>query len=1189
MEQQMTPTIEWTEAEKQRFAIINRKQTEKRYQVAFCGHFSAGKSTILNEFIGSDVLPTSPIPTSANLISIQHGDLGLVVKSRDGNNQNWKGQIPWEKVAEWGRDGVGIEEVAIYAPLPFLENDAAVFDTPGVDSTDPTHQSITMEALYSMDLIVYVMDYNHVQSETNLYFLKQLSQEKKPLYIVINQVDKHDESELSFTEFSQSVKLVFEQWSIRTSRIFYTSMKKREHKHNQFPEFEQELKAIMYQGRQLAEQSVTRLKQGFYLSQAARLTEEGEASVEQVVEQMEEQGFQESQLVKQAELIVERDWLLGAKKHFIDRFESEWSPLFKQVTIFPATTTDLTRSWLESIEPSFKMGLLFAKKKTEEERENRLQKLIQETQDKVNSQLVFHLQQSFEQVERYTLSNSDEIDKLIEHFSFEITPRFFQENVKTGTKNREYVYTFTRERTDAIVRGMREQARIIVEKMAEGQETYWAKQLKDVESELRTLEEVEAYAKKVTNIKQEYEELVHECENIAATFDDEGLLEQKIDQAKQQDVPEDRGTDIEWIQTNDHTSVDKAKEPDHEELQVNTSTYDASWISPLKEIAHFNQKTEALQFDRSQLLSRINRVENQSFIISLFGAFSAGKSSFANALFGANVLPVSPHPTTATVSTVKQSDDKHETGTATVQVKSETELSEEIRMVATKLDLDVTLESISKWSFTSSQNLSGWQKTYAEYLHVLKKSLARTTWDLGESFAVSHQDLRELVAEEQFACLLHSVTVYHDCEFTLKGLILVDTPGVNSIHGRHTNVAFNQLRQSDAIFYVTYYNHAFSKTDQLFLEQMGKINESFQTDKLYFIVNAADLASGERELQGVKQHVSEQLQTLGIKQPRLYTVSSKQGLKAKLDETNSVTDFSRFEEYFYQQIVQELKSLSYRLLEDETKRYLNKLQESVQYARSEKAQQEQIRNQLAIDIRKWKEDIEESNAQPIATKIKQEASQLFLYLRERMGYRLRDEFSEYLNVATIRGKNRKEKRFVIEQMIAEWTQEAEFFLEQECSATHIRLSEALTQACKQWMKDWEKRLQQKRPTFYLLSELEQMDLAVRKPDFSLTIEPEKYSSIYTTDKAFFEGQQIRTLKEQLIADGTDSAGVILLKEEEKTNQQLDLNMNQLEGHVKSLLKEALTRELEQLDALTHEEVITSLATEYQELSEYVPK
>lgn len=221
-----TYEIQWTNAEQKRFNVITDKQTNKRFQMAFCGHFSAGKSTLLNEFIGSKVLPTSPIPTSANIISIQYGDLGVVVKSRENQEQKWEGHIPWEKVAEWGRDGVAIEEVAIHAPLSFLENDAAVFDTPGVDSTDPTHQSITMEALYSMDMIVYVMDYNHVQSETNLYFLKQLSQEKKPLYIVINQVDKHDDSELSFHTFQTSVKTVFDQWNIQTSRIFYTTMKK---------------------------------------------------------------------------------------------------------------------------------------------------------------------------------------------------------------------------------------------------------------------------------------------------------------------------------------------------------------------------------------------------------------------------------------------------------------------------------------------------------------------------------------------------------------------------------------------------------------------------------------------------------------------------------------------------------------------------------------------------------------------------------------------------------------------------------------------------------------------------------------------------------------------------------------------------------------------------------------------------
>ncbi|MFK3936323.1 dynamin family protein [Alkalihalobacillus sp. NPDC078783] len=1183
-----TSEIQWTDSEQKRFNVITQKQTNKRFQMAFCGHFSAGKSTLLNEFIGSNVLPTSPIPTSANIISIQYGDLGVVVKSRENQEQTWEGHIPWEKVAEWGRDGISIEEVAIHAPLSFLQNDAAVFDTPGVDSTDPTHQSITMEALYSMDMIVYVMDYNHVQSETNLYFLKQLSQEKKPLYIVINQVDKHDDSELSFETFQTSVKTVFDQWKIQTSRIFYTTMKKRNHPLNQFTELERELKSILYQGRQLAEHSVTRLKQGFYLSQAARAHEEGEAETEEVISDMQEKGFQESDLERQEELTRKKAWLQSPKKQFIDEYETKWEPLFKQVTIFPATTTDLVREWLVAMEPSFKMGLLFAKKKTEQEREHRLEALIKETQDKVNSQLTFHVQQLFEEVNRSNLRNKERIDEAIQSFSYEVTPEFFLSNVKAGPKNREYVYTFTKERTAAIVRDVREAARQLIELMADEQQAYWQQELKEVDKELNRLKQVEAYAQKVQSIKAETALRIEKCEQEAVQYDDAGLLEQKIEEAKKNGIPDQTEDQIVWTEVNEGAQWLESTEENAFELTISSTTYDSSWMEQVKTAIEPYQQTKALQYERNQLLTRIERAQKQSFVISLFGAFSAGKSSFANAILGDAVLPVSPHPTTATVSTVKQSDAEHANGTAAVQVKSKEELAEEIRMVASKLDLVLTVETLSSWVHTDMKQLTSWQKTYAEYLTVLKKSLAHTDWILGEAFSVSHGELGELVADERYACLLHSVTVFHDCEFTKKGLVLVDTPGVNSIHGRHTNVAFNQLRQSDAIFYVTYYNHAFSKSDQLFLEQMGKINESFQTDKLFFVVNAADLATSEGELNGVKQHVTAQLQTLGIQKPRLYAVSSKQGLKAKLEQIDEETDFAQFESYFYKQIVQELQSLSYRLLEEELDRYLKKVEESIHFARSEKSQQVQMKQKLAADIAHWKQEIDDSSVQSIQNKIKQEAMQLFLYLRDRVGYRLRDEFSEYINVATIRGRNRKEKRQVLKQMITEWCQEATYFLEQETSATHMRLTVAMTKAGSMWLKEWEEQLQQKRPSFYVGESLEEFDSTFKKPEFTLHVQPDQYVSIYTTDKAFFEGQQIRTLKEQLIKEASSSASTLLLTEEEVTTNELVTSLSNEEQNIKNLLKGALDRELSQLDALTNEKEIEALVVEYQEVQSKQP-
>src|SRR5699024_12301638 len=81
----------------------------------------------------------------------------------------------------------------------------------------------------------------------------------------------------------------------------------------------------------------------------------------------------------------------------------------------------------------------------------------------------------------------------------------------------------------------------------------------------------------------------------------------------------------------------------------------------------------------------------------------------------------------------------------------------------------------------------------------------------------------------------------------------------------HTNVAFDYIKEADAILYVTYYNHAITKGDRDFLIQLGRVKESFEMDKMFFIVNASDLAESQDDLKLVVDYVSDQLLQFGIR------------------------------------------------------------------------------------------------------------------------------------------------------------------------------------------------------------------------------------------------------------------------------------------------------------------------------------
>ena len=99
-------------------------------------------------------------------------------------------------------------------------------DTPGVDSTDDAHRLSTESALHLADLVFYTMDYNHVQSELNFRFTKELMRYNDNVYLIINQIDKHRESELPFEDFQKICRRFIQYVGCCTKRDFLYVVKR---------------------------------------------------------------------------------------------------------------------------------------------------------------------------------------------------------------------------------------------------------------------------------------------------------------------------------------------------------------------------------------------------------------------------------------------------------------------------------------------------------------------------------------------------------------------------------------------------------------------------------------------------------------------------------------------------------------------------------------------------------------------------------------------------------------------------------------------------------------------------------------------------------------------------------------------------------------------------------------------------
>ncbi|WP_054712239.1 dynamin family protein [Bacillus sp. JCM 19041] len=680
--------VEWTGQETIQWESIQQKRT---FTLAFSGHFSSGKSTLLNELIGAPLLPTSPIPTSANQVYIGFGVLGVDVEKVNGEISRYVGEINWNDIRRYGMDGVGIRKLYIKAPIPFLQQSAELVDTPGVDSTDPTHQAMTMDALFTTDAVVYVMDYNHVKAETNLHFLKQLSDEAKPLFLVINQIDKHVEQELLFSTYKESIVQTLEAWGIKYISIYYTSMRTAEQ--NELSRLKTELIAVMTSGKMFAEFGKKRLERSFYLTQSRRIKENKEEAQADLTSTIKKLGFSIDDLNAYEKNLKELHDLEHASKNREKAFLADWNSLFRQATLFNSAITELTQEWLEAMRPNFRVGVLFSKRKTEEEKERRTKLLVAELQDQVQSQLVFHVQRSLQTVPVEFMDRKEAFLTALNQVTFEVSAAFLKNSMPKETVGREYVYQYAQNRSEEIKRIIKQRAldalNVAQESLKKEDQAHWIRAKKELDNQSK----LAPYVDKWYQTTKEFKGQIDYLKKQAKACDDHGKLEYEIKAALQNAT--EQYEESNWLGNEEIEQPETVLDSElHQVQEKRVEQENLINIESLKETLEINKQKQWGKEWRERLEKRMKQMEMQRFTISLFGAFSAGKSSFANALIGADVLPTSPHPTTAAVTTVTAATEQSPHGTVVITYKSYQNLEEELTSISKLVSVKITPDNI---------------------------------------------------------------------------------------------------------------------------------------------------------------------------------------------------------------------------------------------------------------------------------------------------------------------------------------------------------------------------------------------------------------------------------------------------------------------------------------------------------------
>ncbi|WP_452218573.1 dynamin family protein [Lacinutrix undariae] len=235
-----------------------------------------------------------------------------------------------------------------------------------------------------------------------------------------------------------------------------------------------------------------------------------------------------------------------------------------------------------------------------------------------------------------------------------------------------------------------------------------------------------------------------------------------------------------------------------------------------------------------------NNLEKQEFTISVCGQINAGKSSFLNYLLfnDKEILPADDTPWTAKLTTVRYGE---------------------------KDDAAVTYYNLKEWELLKSQkvtNEDGLLTTY--YDEFLKEDVNKAAIEglqvetyiksnnkIVDNLALS--DLKNYVSKGgRMTPFVKQVDIKVNNALA-KGVVFVDTPGINDRNELRSKVTEDWIKKSCAVIYLFYAGQALSSADYEFIDQHLS---SVPTDKILFALTKADISE---DYEGAKLFVEKTL------------------------------------------------------------------------------------------------------------------------------------------------------------------------------------------------------------------------------------------------------------------------------------------------------------------------------------------